>query len=255
MIAAGEIVTIDGPLDPSARFVAGDRVWFHRDLPEESPVPFEIGIVHRDDDLLIVDKPHFMATIPRGRHVLQTALIRLRTELDLPELVPAHRLDRSTAGLVLFIINPEVRGAYQLLFQNRRVKKVYEALAPYRPDLELPRVVRSRIVKEHGVLTAYEIDGEPNSETLVELVEHTDGIGRYRLTPKTGKTHQLRLHLHGLGIPIVGDDFYPAVLDRPLDHFTDPLQLLAAELQFDDPITGQCRQFHTRRVLAGISQP
>jgi tRNA pseudouridine32 synthase/23S rRNA pseudouridine746 synthase len=131
------------------------RVWFHRDLPDEAVVPFEITVLHRDEHLLVVDKPHFMSTIPRGRHVLQTALMRLRTELDLPELVPAHRLDRSTAGVVLFIIEPSVRGRYQKLFEHRRVRKTYEAIARFDPELPLPQVMRTRILKDRGTVTAY----------------------------------------------------------------------------------------------------
>ncbi|MFE6923211.1 RluA family pseudouridine synthase [Nocardia sp. NPDC057663] len=249
MLRAGEIVDLTGPLGPEAPFVPGGAVWFHRDLPVEQTVPFEIGIVHRDDDILVVDKPHFLATIPRGQHILQTALVRLRRELDLPDLIPAHRLDRVTAGLVLFVVNPAARGAYQTMFHHRTVRKEYEAVAPYDPALELPRTVRSRIIKEKQVLAAQEVDGEPNTETEVELVEHRDGLGRYRLRPHTGRTHQLRLHMNSLGVPILGDDFYPAITDKSVDDYTRPLQLLAASLEFTDPISGQPRRFETRRSL------
>ncbi|MEV0075831.1 RluA family pseudouridine synthase [Nocardia neocaledoniensis] len=255
MLRAGEIVDLDGPLAPDAPFVPGGAVWFHRDLPVEREVPFEIGIVHRDDDILVVDKPHFLATIPRGQHILQTALVRLRRELDLPDLIPAHRLDRVTAGLVLFVVNPAARGAYQTMFHRRTVRKEYEAVAPYDPALELPRVVRSRIVKEKQVLAAYEVDGEPNAETEVELVEHRDGLGRYRLRPHTGRTHQLRLHMNSLGVPILGDDFYPVLTDKSVDDYTRPLQLLAASLEFTDPRSGQPRRFETRRTLQAWTDP
>lgn len=250
MLAEGRIVDENGPLTVDSPFVPASFVWFHRDLPDEVPVPFEIGIVHRDSDILVVDKPHFLATIPRGRHILETALVRLRRDLDLPLLSPAHRLDRVTAGLVLFVVRPELRGRYQTLFRDRRVRKTYEAVAPVRPGLELPRTVRSRIVKERGVIRAYEEPGAPNAETRVTLVEHRGGLGRYRLEPVTGRTHQLRLHLAGLGIPIVGDDFYPELRDTPLDDFTNPLQLLARTLEFDDPLTGRARRFDSERSLA-----
>ncbi|MCF7549785.1 RluA family pseudouridine synthase [Pseudonocardia sp. WMMC193] len=250
MLAEGRIVDEDGPLGVDAPFRPASFVWFHRDLPEEVPVPFEIGIVHRDEDILVVDKPHFLATIPRGRHVLETALVRLRRDLDLPQLSPAHRLDRVTAGLVLFVVRPELRGRYQTLFRDRRVRKTYRAVAPVRPELELPRTVRSRIVKERGVICAYEEPGEPNAETLVELVETRGERGLYRLHPHTGRTHQLRLHLAGLGIPILGDDFYPVLRETPLDDFTNPLQLLATTLEFDDPLTGRARRFESARSLA-----
>lgn len=255
MLAQRRFVDRHGPLAPDAPYAPGTYLWFHRDLPDEVAVPFDIGIVHRDENLLVVDKPHFLATIPRGSHVAETALVRLRHDLDLPELSPAHRLDRGTAGLVMFVIHRERRGAYQTLFRDRRVTKTYEAVAPHDPGLELPRTVRSRIVKERGVLTAQEVDGPVNAETLVELVEHDGGLARYRLTPRTGRTHQLRVHLAGLGIPILNDDFYPEVVERPLDDFTRPLQLLATELAFTDPLTGHPHRFRTRLALHPLPVP
>jgi tRNA pseudouridine32 synthase/23S rRNA pseudouridine746 synthase len=251
MLAEQRFVGSDGPIHPDAAYRPGAYVWFHRDLPVEAAVPFPIEVVHRDDELLVVDKPHFMATIPRGQHILESALVRLRREHDLPDLSPAHRLDRMTAGLLMFVVRREHRGAYQTLFRDRRVHKTYEALARHDPALDLPRAVRSRIVKERGVIRAQEVEGPVNAETLVELMEHRDGLGRYRLTPTTGRTHQLRLHMNSLGIPIVGDDFYPVLTERPLDDFSAPLHLLAATLEFTDPVTGAPRRFRTRRRLTG----
>ncbi|MFD7654927.1 pseudouridine synthase [Actinosynnema sp. NPDC059797] len=243
MLAEGLIHGLDGPIAPDAAFAPGTSVWFHRDLPDEAPVPFGIGVVHWDDAIVVVDKPHFLATIPRGSHVVETALVRLRRDLGLPHLSPAHRLDRVTAGLVMFVVDPRLRGRYQLLFKDRLVRKEYEAIAPHRPDLVLPRRVTSRIVKVKGVITAQEVEGPVNAETHVELVEHRDGWGRYRLVPVTGRTHQLRLHMASLGVPIRNDDFYPVLRDKPLDDFTDPLQLLAKTLEFTDPVTGEHRRF------------
>ena len=249
MLAGGEIVGTDGPLRPDAPFEPGTFLWLHRDRPDEDAVPFENGIVHRDEDILVVDKPHFLATIPRGRHVLETALVRLRRELGLPALSPAHRLDRATAGLLLLVVRPELRGAYQTMFARRRVAKTYEAIAPYDESLQLPRTVRSRIVKERGVFQAVTEPGEVNAETLVELDGHREGRGRYRLSPRTGRTHQLRVHMSELGVPILGDDFYPDLCERPLDDFARPLQLLARTLEFTDPVGGQPRRFDSRRTL------
>jgi tRNA pseudouridine32 synthase/23S rRNA pseudouridine746 synthase len=249
MLRERRIVGLAGPLGPDSPFVPNSFIWFHRDLPDEVPVPFRIDIVHRDENLLIVSKPHFLATIPRGRHIVETALVRLRRELDLPRLSPAHRLDRVTAGLIMFVINPERRGAYQTLFKDRQVHKEYEAIAGYDPDLELPRTVCSRIVKERGVITARELPGPPNAQTRVELLEHANGRGRYRLLPSTGRTHQLRLHMSGLGIPILGDSFYPVLTDTALDDFTRPLQLLAKVLEFTDPISGERRRFESGSTL------
>lgn len=249
MLAEQRIVGQNGPVTRQTPFQAGAFIWFHRDLPDEVPVPFEIGVVHRDEHLVVVDKPHFMATIPRGRHVLETALVRLRRELDLPELSPAHRLDRVTAGLLIFVVEREHRGAYQTLFRDRKVRKVYEALARHDPGLALPTTVHSRIVKERGTVTAQEVPGEPNAQTRIELIEHAHGLGRYRLLPATGRTHQLRVHMSGLGLPILGDRFYPVVTESTLDDFSRPLQLLARTLEFTDPITGAARRFESRLKL------
>lgn len=250
MLAQRRIVGLHGPIAPDAVYVPGTYLWFHRDLPVESPVPFEIAVVHRDEHLVVVDKPHFLATIPRGRHVVETALVRLRRDLGLPELSPAHRLDRATAGLLMFVVRREERGAYQTLFRDRGVAKTYAAIAAHDPDLALPRTLRSRIVKERGVIRAYEVDGPPNAETHVELLDHRGGVGRYRLRPATGRTHQLRLHMSGLGVPILGDDLYPLLRNRALDDYSAPLQLLAEELSFVDPLSGIARRFVTRLRLA-----
>jgi tRNA pseudouridine32 synthase/23S rRNA pseudouridine746 synthase len=149
----------------------------------------------------------------------------------------------------MFVIRPDRRRAYQTLFADRLVRKTYEAIAPHDPALQLPRTVRNRIVKERGVITAREVPGPPNAETLVELTGRRGGLGRYRLTPTTGRTHQLRLHMSGLGVPILGDDFYPVLTETPLDDFTRPLQLLAKTLEFTDPITGEQRRFRSRLAL------
>lgn len=264
MLAEGRIVTGRGPVGPGDPFRPREFLWFHRDLPTEVPVPFAVDVLHRDDDVLVVDKPHFLATIPRGRHVVETALVRLRRDLDLPELSPAHRLDRVTAGVLLFVVRRERRGAYQTLFRDRRVRKTYEAVAPHDPSVAFPRTVRSRIVKERGVILAREVPGPPNAETLVELLEHRGGLARYRLTPLTGRTHQLRLHLRGLGLPILGDRFYgtasgelsdPEPEDTALDDWTRPLQLLATTLELPDPATGTVRRFTSRRTLQAWTDP
>ncbi|MFK0254638.1 pseudouridine synthase [Streptomyces sp. NPDC090445] len=236
----GRVLRADDPYEPGA------YLWFHRDMDPEPDVPFPIRVVYRDAHLLVVDKPHFLATTPRGSHIVQTALARLRSELDLPELSPAHRLDRLTAGLVMFSIRPEDRGAYQGLFQERRVGKEYEALAVHDPAVELPRTVRSRIEKVRGIIGASEVPGgEPNAETSLELLDTAGGLGRYRLVPHTGRTHQLRVHMNGLGLPILGDPVYPEVTDPAPDDFRRPLQLLARTLAFTDPVTGLAHRFES----------
>jgi tRNA pseudouridine32 synthase / 23S rRNA pseudouridine746 synthase len=203
---------------------------------------------------VVADKPHFLATMPRGRHVAQTALVRLRRQLGLDELSPAHRLDRLTAGVLLFTTHREVRGAYQTLFARGAVHKTYLARSAVDQNVVLPQVVRSRIIKRRSSFQAVEEAGEPNAETLVELSSASGGCpqssdGLYRLTPRTGRTHQLRVQMASLGLPIYGDPLYPNVIDVAADDFSTPLQLLAQRMEFDDPLSGTRREFVSRRQL------
>jgi tRNA pseudouridine32 synthase/23S rRNA pseudouridine746 synthase len=244
---AGEVVDQHGvALDPATVLPAGAVVYLYRDLLDEVPVPFDIPVLYQDEDIVVVDKPHFLATMPRGRHVAQSALVRLRRQLGLDELSPAHRLDRLTAGVLLFTTHREVRGSYQTLFARGAVRKTYLARAAVDPNVALPRVVRSRIIKRRSIFQAVEEAGEPNAETLVELVSSD---GRYRLTPRTGRTHQLRVHMTSLGLPIYGDPLYPNVIDVAADDFSTPLQLLAQRIEFDDPRSGVRREFVSSRGL------
>jgi tRNA pseudouridine32 synthase / 23S rRNA pseudouridine746 synthase len=244
---AGEVVDQHGVvLDPATVLPAGASVYLYRDLRDEVPVPFDIPVLYQDEDIVVVDKPHFLATMPRGRHVAQTALVRMRRELGLPELSPAHRLDRLTAGVLLFTARRELRGAYQTMFARGAVHKTYVARAAANPHVALPRVVQSRIVKRRGHLQAVEEPGEPNAETRVEAIS-PDGV--YRLTPRTGRTHQLRVHMASLGMPIYGDPLYPNVISVLDDDFSQPLQLLAQRIEFQDPVSGALRRFVSSRLL------
>ena len=245
-VFAGEVVDADGcVVDATTVLPAGAHVYLYRDLPDEVPVPFDIPILYRDDDIVVVDKPHFLATMPRGGHVVQTATVRLRRELELPELSPAHRLDRLTAGVLLFTARREVRGAYQSMFARGEVRKTYLARAGVEPLLEFPMTVRSRIIKARGRLQACAAAGHPTAETLIEHL----GDGLYRLTPRTGRTHQLRVHMASLGLPIIGDPLYPNVVDVACGEFSTPLRLLAHSMVFTDPLNGRLRRFESGRRI------
>jgi tRNA pseudouridine32 synthase/23S rRNA pseudouridine746 synthase len=244
-VLAGEVVCADGSVVTTAtELPAGAFVYWYRDLPEEIVVPFGVPVLYRDENLVVVDKPHFLATMPRGGHVVQTALVRLRRSLQLWELSPAHRLDRLTAGVLVFTVRREVRGAYQTLFASGAVSKTYLARSSAGALAE-PIELRSRIIKRRGYLQAVEEVGEVNAVTLVEPLPE----GLFRLTPSTGRTHQLRVHMNSLGLPIDGDPLYPNVLDVASGDFSTPLQLLAQRLSFVDPVTGEAREFVSGREL------
>ena len=244
-VLAGEVVDCHGGVvNAETVLSAGAHVYLYRDLPHEVNVPFDLPVLYRDDNIVVVDKPHFLATMPRGAHVAQTALIRLRRELGLAELSPAHRLDRLTAGVLMFTVRREVRGAYQGLFARGEVRKTYLARSSAQPGLAAPQVVSNRIIKQRGVLQARIEPGEPNAQTLVEPLDE----GRYRLIPRTGRTHQLRVHMASLGLPIDNDPLYPEILAVAPDDFSAPLQLVAHRLEFDDPITGRRQSFVSSRT-------
>ncbi|WP_051933350.1 pseudouridine synthase [Massilia sp. BSC265] len=251
-LARGEIVDAKGvALGADSHVRQGMRIWYYRELEEpETPIPFQEQVLYQDEHLLVADKPHFLPTIPTGRFLHETLLVRLKKRFGLPHLVPIHRLDRETAGVVIFSHNPESRGAYQSMFQKRVVRKVYEALA--RPlegsplvGRDFPFTYRSRMQDAEQFFVSAEVPGEPNSETLIELIEQRGEVAHYRLHPHTGRKHQLRLHLSALGAPILNDAFYPVALPCKGDDFSAPLQLLARSIAFEDPLSGEPRRFES----------
>jgi tRNA pseudouridine32 synthase/23S rRNA pseudouridine746 synthase len=186
---------------------------------------------------------------PGGRFLHESLLVRLRRKTGLQSISPIHRLDRETAGVMLFSVNPATRPLWQSLFRFRRVHKVYEALAPLREDLSVPCRVSSRIVRDEQFFRVKEVEGEPNAFTRVELISHTGDVGHYRLLPETGKMHQLRIHMSSLGLPILNDSFYPFATESSNENFSSPLKLLARSIQFIDPVRGIERSFESVRSL------
>lgn len=254
---AGVALVIDAP------FRVGAEIRYFREVPDEPVIPFAEAVLFADEHLVVADKPHFLPVVPAGRFVRETLLARLVRRLGNPQLVPLHRIDRDTAGLVLFSANPVTRAAYQDLFRLRRIDKVYEALAPALPGLERESVLvrRSRVVPGEPFFRMREAtageDGAANSETRVEVVERGGRVWRYALSPVTGRKHQLRVHMAALGAPILNDPMYPALLERADDDYSRPLQLLAKSLAFVDPLSGQARRFESGWQLQGnaIRQP
>ncbi|MEX8502719.1 MAG: pseudouridine synthase [Leptothrix ochracea] len=262
-LAAGRVLDAQGrALGPESPFLPLAVIWYWRELNHPEPkVPFEAEILHRDAHLLVVDKPHFLSMAPKGRHLHETVLVRLKQQLGIDTLVPLHRLDRETAGVVLFSIQPETRHAYHALFSGREIRKVYEAVAPWRADLKLPLRLETRLEEplDEPFMQMRQVPGEPNATTLISLIERQGDLARYRLEPLTGRRHQLRVQLNALGLPMVGDRIYPTLwpepaLDAPPD-FSNPLRLVARAIHFTDPLSGAARSFESQRVCAFPAEP
>lgn len=241
-----------GRVAPDRPFEGGLRLYYYRSLTVEPELPFEAKVIYQDEHLVVADKPHFMPVTPSGRYLRNTLLVRLKLQLDLPELSPLHRIDRDTAGLVLLSVQQRSRGAYQALFRDRQITKHYDAIAPWRDGVAFPRDHVSRLEEvPQQFFRMHEVPGEPNSRTQMQLDEVSeDGRwARYRLSPITGKRHQLRVHMAALGLPLRNDPFYPVVNDPPEGDYSRPLQLLARSLEFVDPLTRLPRVFETGQRL------
>jgi tRNA pseudouridine32 synthase/23S rRNA pseudouridine746 synthase len=239
-----------GLVTPERPYPGPMRIYYYRAVDVEARIPFEEAVLYQDDHLVVADKPHFLPVTPSGHYLQETLLVRLKKRLGIDTLIPIHRIDRETAGLVLFSTQPDERNAYQAMFRDHAVTKHYEAIAPWRQDLTWPITRKSRIVEDEPFFRQREVPGPPNSETLMDVIEKYGGLARYALSPVTGKKHQLRVHMNALSLPILNDRMYPPVAQTPDDDYSLPLQLLAKSIAFTDPVTGQMRHFQSQLTLA-----
>ena len=242
----GQAVYADRP------YQAHLKIFYYRSIENEQIIPFEENILFQDDYLIIADKPHFLPVMPAGIYLQETLLVRLKRKTGIETLVPMHRIDRETAGLVVFVIKPETRGAYQSLFLSKKVEKTYQGVAPYRDDLVFPMAYKSRLRESKNFMQMEAVEGDSNSETVIDLIEQKNDLAKYQLKPITGKKHQLRAHMAALGMPILNDLIYPVHRGTDQDNFDKPLQLLAQRIAFIDPITGKERKFESRLTLCAL---
>jgi tRNA pseudouridine32 synthase/23S rRNA pseudouridine746 synthase len=251
-IEANDVIDEHGvPVTAQRRYQAPLRVYYYRTIDAEVRIPFDEQVLFQDEQLLVVDKPPFLPVTPTGKYLQESLLVRLKRKLKLDDLVPLHRIDRSTAGLVLFSVRPETRGAYQAMFPERRIVKHYEAVVPWPPGVSsVPGTYRSRLVDDEHFMRVKEEAGEPNSETRIVVKEAAGGRALLDLSPVTGRKHQLRVHCMALGMPIVNDPIYPTLLPQGSDDFDKPLQLLAKSVAFQDPVSGELRSFMSPRSLS-----
>ena len=238
---------------PDSPYQAQQRAYYYRAVAAEPRIPFDETVLYQDEHLVVADKPHFLPVVPSGNYLNETLLLRLRHKLGLAALVPVHRIDRDTAGLVLFSVQPASRAAYSALFAQRQVKKTYEAIAPWRSDLILPLTRTSRIVEAGHFMLQHEVAGVANAITHIDLLEVHGDLARYALSPVTGKRHQLRVHMAALGLPIVGDGLYPTLTPEGQIDYDRPLQLLARSIEFVDPISAELRRFESMQRLTLLS--
>jgi tRNA pseudouridine32 synthase / 23S rRNA pseudouridine746 synthase len=251
-MAAGEVVDQAGQRVTDERpYSAHQRIYYYRSLAAEPTLPVHERVIFQDECLVVADKPHFLPVVPAGQYVQETLLARLKRNLNLDTLAPVHRLDRETAGVVVFCVQTAMRGAYQDLFRLRRVTKQYEAIVHLPNDVEVPDIYRSRLEEDLHFMRMRQVDGTPNTETHLRMLKVHGAFARLSLSPITGRKHQLRVHCAALRMPIVNDHFYPELQTASADDYARPLQLLATSIAFQDPITGRAREFATNRQLLG----
>ena len=240
----GVQVTAERPYQPRL------RVYYYRSIKAEPRIPFDEVLLFQDEHLAVVDKPHFLPVLPSGHYLQETVLVRLKRKLGIDDIVPIHRIDRDTAGIVMFSLQPATRDAYHALFRQHAVHKTYQAIAPWRPELRFPLTRESRLAPAAHFMQQCEVTGVVNSLTHIRLLEVHGALARYALHPVTGHRHQLRVHMAALGLPILNDGMYPELTPEGTADYTRPLQLLAQSIAFQDPLTGLSRRFDSQRQLA-----
>ena len=254
-LAQSDVLDADGtPLRGDSPYQPGQHWYYFRAVVAEPRIPFEATVLWQDDHLLVADKPHFLPVVPSGQYLQETLLVRLKKLLGLPDLAPLHRLDRDTAGLVLFSKKPATRGAYHSLFRDHAIHKHYEAVALWNADLPWPIHRATRIQPSKHFMQQMEVEGQVNAITNIAPVEVGCRLARYALSPITGQRHQLRVHMAALGLPLVGDGIYPQLTPEGTADYARPLQLLAKSIAFTDPLTGQARRFESLRMLRSLAE-
>ena len=253
-LSAGDVVDDAGqPVTAQCLYTPLRRLYYYRAVLDEPHIPFDEVVLWQDEHLLVIDKPHFLPVLPSGKYLQETVLTRLKNRLGLDALSPIHRIDRDTAGLVLFSIQPATRDAYQALFRERQVNKTYEAIAPWNPALPWPVRRETRIVQSAHFMQQMEVQGPPNTLTYITPLQVHGQFARYELKPVTGHRHQLRVHMAALGLPIVGDGIYPTLTPEGQVDYARPLQLLAKTIEFVDPLSGVVQRFESQRALQALT--
>ena len=251
--AAGDVVDEHGTVVRAASpLTTGQRLYYFRHVPDEVQIPFQERILYQDPHLVVVDKPHFLPVIPSGKYVRETLLVRLGKTLNSSTLAPIHRIDRDTAGIVLFSLDPATRNAYAALFREHVVQKTYHAIARWNPALPWPVQRHTRIAVGQHFMQQAEVEGVPNALTTIRPLLHNDDIALYELKPVNGQRHQLRVHMNALGLPILGDGIYPTLTPEGSANFEKPLQLLAQSISFTDPLSGEARRFESTLNLSEL---
>ena len=234
-MALGQAVLPEHASQPP--YPAHQRLYYYREVPNEPRIPFDEVVLYQDEHLLVVDKPHFLPVVPSGGYLTETVLVRLKNKLGLDDLVPIHRIDRDTAGLVLFAKQRVSRAAYCALFSQHQVRKTYQAIAPWRPGLSWPTVRSSRIEEAGHFMLQHEVPGVPNAITHLDVLEVRGDLARYQLKPVTGQRHQLRVHMAAIGHPMLGDALYGE------EGRAERLLLHASALSFLHPLNAEPLSF------------